>query len=172
MQAVAAFGQLCLVTVFIWSGVQKARDLRAFRRHLTATVPRLGRFSGALAAAVPAVEWSAAGLLLLRPSEWAGYFVAAVLLGVFTLYLIGLLRSNPAASCGCAGADDTPVSGAHVVRNLLLLVICALTWWAAARSAGPGLSEYAVVVAPAAVFGVTLLHLGELASLFRTTPVT
>ncbi|MEU8734906.1 MauE/DoxX family redox-associated membrane protein [Streptomyces tendae] len=169
-----AFGQLCLATVLFWSGLLKLRDVSAFRRHVATTLPRLGGgLSAALALAVPAVEVAAAGLLLIRPWAWLGCAAATLLLLAFTVYLIGLLRSRPDASCGCAGADDTPVSEVHVLRNVLLLTVCVLTWWATVRAGGgPGPVSYAVVVAPAAVFGVALLHLGELVSFFRPPRTT
>ncbi|MFK4545286.1 hypothetical protein RKD29_004882 [Streptomyces tendae] len=168
-----AFGQLCLTTVLFWSGLLKLRDVSAFRRHVDTTLPRLGGgLSAALALAVPAVEVAAAGLLLIRPWAWLGCAVATLLLLAFTGYLIGLMRSRPDASCGCAGADDTPVSEVHVLRNALLLTVCVLTWWATVRTGGPDLAGYAVVAAPAAVCGIALLHLGELVSFFRPPRTT
>lgn len=173
MGMVIAFGQLCLVTVFVWSGLLKARDLPAFSRHVGATIPWLsGGFAAVAAAAVPAVEVGAAGLLLMRQSAWIGCAVATFLLVAFTGYLVSLLLTRPDASCGCTGANDIPVSGAHIVRNVLLLGLSVLTWWATMRASGPDLTTYAVTAAPAVVVGVAVLHFGELASLFRPTRMT
>ncbi|KAB1147669.1 hypothetical protein F7R91_11295 [Streptomyces luteolifulvus] len=171
MKAVEAFGQLCLTAVFLWSGLSKIRDIHEFRRHLAVTIPGLLRFSGVLAAAVPAAELCIASLILLCPLRWIGFAAAMLLLFAFTAYLLSLIWSRSEASCGCVGASGTPTSGAHVVRNVFLLATCATTWWATAHSASPGLSHYAIIAAPATVVGITLLYLGELSSLFRTTHV-
>ncbi|MFI0967877.1 MauE/DoxX family redox-associated membrane protein [Streptomyces sp. NPDC021080] len=172
MQAVEAFGQLCLITVFAWSGVLKVHGFRAFRGHVSVTVPRLGRLaSGVLAAAVPLTELCVVAFLVVRPSERAGLAAALLLLAAFTVYLLSLLRTRPDASCGCAGASDTQVSGAHLLRNALLLVLTAGTWWAAVSTSGPSPSDYVLAAAPAAVTGITLLYLAELVSLLRMTHV-
>jgi hypothetical protein len=168
-----AFGQLCLATVLFWSGLLKARDVSAFRRHVATTMPWLSwGLSTALALTVPAVEVVAAGFLLIRPLAWIGCAVATLLLLAFTGYLLGLLRSRPQAPCGCVGANDTPVSEVHLLRNALILTICVLTWWATVRTSGPDLASYAIAAAPAAVFGIAVLHLGELVSFFRPPRTT
>lgn len=172
MQAVEAFGQLCLITVFAWSGGQKVHGFRAFRVHVAATVPRVGRLSsGVLAAAVPLMELAVVASVVVRPLERVGLAVAFLLLAAFTVYLFSLLRTRPDVSCGCVGASDTPVSGAHLLRNVLLLVLAAGTWWAAASTSGPSAFDYALAAAPAAVTGITLLYLAELVSLLRMTHV-
>ncbi|PKT70487.1 hypothetical protein CW362_24350 [Streptomyces populi] len=169
---VEAFGQLCLITVFAWSSGQKAHGFRVFRAHVSATVPRLGRLSsGTLATAVLLMELGVAASLAVRPLERAGLAAALLLLAAFTVYLLNLARTRPDASCGCAGASGTSVSGVHLLRNTLLLALTAGTWWATVSTSGPRLSHYALTAAPAAVVGVTLLHLAELVSLLRTTHV-
>ena len=81
------------------------------------------------------------------------------------------MRTRPDASCGCAGASGTPVSGTHLLRNALLLTLTAGTWWAAVSTSGPSLPHYVLTAAPAAVTGITLLYLAELVSLLRMTHV-
>ncbi|MFE1512216.1 MauE/DoxX family redox-associated membrane protein [Streptomyces sp. DSM 116494] len=172
MQVVEAFGQLCLITVFAWSGGQKMHGFRIFRGHVSTTVPRLGRLSsGMLATAVLLMELGVVASLMVRPLKRVGLATALLLLAAFTVYLLNLLRTRSNASCGCAGASGTPVSGAHLLRNAILLALTAGTWWAVVFTSGPSLSHYAIAAAPAAVTGITLLYLAELVSLFRMTHV-
>ncbi|MFE4698585.1 MauE/DoxX family redox-associated membrane protein [Streptomyces sp. NPDC056738] len=172
MEVLEAFGRLCLITVFAWSGGQKALGFRAFRGHLSATVPRLGRLSsGMLATAVPLMELGVATSLGLPRLVSAGLSAALLLLAAFTVYLLSLVRTRPDASCGCAGASRTPVSGAHLLRNALLLALTAGTWWATVSTSAPSRSSYVLVAAPAAVTGITLLYLAELVPLLRSTHV-
>ncbi|WP_412104183.1 MauE/DoxX family redox-associated membrane protein [Streptomyces europaeiscabiei] len=171
MGVAEAFGKMCLIAVFTGSGFLKIHGFRAFRRHVSATAPWVGRLSGLLAFAVPVAEFCVAGFLLVRPQEWVGFAVAAFLLTAFTAYLLVLLLSESPASCGCVGSDDVPVSGAHIVRNILLLAVCAATWWASVYSADPKLIHYVLVAAPAVVMGIAMLYLGELVSLFRAAYV-
>ncbi|MEV4228961.1 MauE/DoxX family redox-associated membrane protein [Streptomyces bobili] len=166
MRSVEAFGRLCLLAVFLWSAFSKIRNFTDFRQHVATTIPRLASVAGPLAAAVTTAECAAA-FLLFHPLEWVGVAVAALLLAAFTVYLLTLMRTDPEASCGCAGVTDTSVSGVHVVRNAILIADCGAIWWVTSYSAGPSLFDYAVMAGPAAAAAVVVLHLGELAAFFR-----
>ncbi|MFF8976845.1 MauE/DoxX family redox-associated membrane protein [Streptomyces cellulosae] len=171
MQAVEAFGRICLATVFLWSGVLKIRDFQGFRQHMARTVPFTRHLTTLLATSVPVLELSTALLLVSRRPNWGGPAFALLLLCAFTAYLSKLLKSRPGVPCGCAGTDRTPVSRTHILRNTLLIMIGAGTWWATTRWSSPSPTDYALVAAPAAVMGAMLLHLAELTSLFRTHAV-
>ncbi len=74
-----------------------------------------------LARVVPAVEVAVAVALLVAPG-W-GALAAVALLVLFTLLLVGLIRSGQPISCACFGTvSDEPVSWVEVVRNVALLV--------------------------------------------------
>ncbi|WP_282701831.1 MauE/DoxX family redox-associated membrane protein [Streptomyces sp. CC219B] len=179
MQAVEAFGRLCLVAVFVWSAGLKLRSLSRFRDSLAGVFTASGRWVPALAIGVPVTELLTAACLLPELSaglpgwtdwlEWAGFAGAAVLLTAFTGYLTALLRFRPDAGCGCAGAEDIPVSGVHVTRNLFLLSICLATWMVTvADSARPSVVHYVVATPPAVTVGLLLLYMADLFSLLRT----
>ncbi|MFJ7044753.1 MauE/DoxX family redox-associated membrane protein [Streptomyces sp. NPDC101112] len=168
MHATEAFGRMCLIAVFAWSGVMKFRGRGEFRQHMLRTFALPSWCTDALVVAVPAVELCVAALLLLRRPGWSGPVAALVLLSAFTVYLVRLMRLRPDASCGCAGADGAPVSGVHVVRNLILLALCLTTWWVSSQPTAPSMVNQAVFAVPAAVTGIALLYLAELASFFRT----
>ncbi|MYT07980.1 MULTISPECIES: MauE/DoxX family redox-associated membrane protein [Streptomyces] len=167
MNAVDVFGRLCLLATFAWSATPKIVNFADFRRHVTTTIPGIGFFASPLAASVIATELGASLCLMVYPLRIIGLAGAAFLLTSFTVYLFAVMRIRPGTSCGCVGTDGTAVSGAHLVRNLILLVACGVTWWATADSAGPSLSDYAVLAAPATAVAIAVLHLGELAALLR-----
>ncbi len=86
-----------------------------------------------LALAVVALELAAAIALWAAPV--AGFVACAGLLIGFSAGLARALRRGVKASCGCFGASKAPISAAHLVRNALLLGVCALGLFAALSQA-------------------------------------
>ncbi|MEU2391438.1 MauE/DoxX family redox-associated membrane protein [Streptomyces sp. NPDC007369] len=174
MSGAAAFGQLVLSTAFVLSIVAKLRDFPAFRAHVSATLPALGRLAPWTAACCVASEAGiTVALFAVRP-PWVGPALACILITAFTGYLLHLVTSGGGASCGCAGADDIPASWVHVLRNAALfttaavLVLLTVPGGGGTVAAHPAaLAVYAVVAAPAAAAGALLLHLPDVIALFR-----
>jgi hypothetical protein len=167
MNAVEAFGRLCLLTTFMWSAIPKIRNFTAFRQHVATTIPGLAFAAGPLAVAVLAAELCTGVLLVVHSLGAVGLAAATLLLTAFTVYLLAMMRYKPGTSCGCVGVNGSAVSGAHVVRNLILLAACGVTWWANMNSATTSVSDYVVAAGPATVAAIAVLHLGELAAFFR-----
>lgn len=83
----------------------------------------------ALARIVPAVELATAAALLIVPG-WGGVVAFALFVGFTTVLLTTMIRwPADAGRPGCAcfgGSSHEPVGVRHVVRNLVLLVLCGL----------------------------------------------
>ncbi|WP_051767262.1 MauE/DoxX family redox-associated membrane protein [Streptomyces sp. NRRL S-37] len=163
MSFLLIFCKLSLVVMFVCSSVTKLRDMDSLSRHIetTARLPLLSpRF---LARTVVVAEVAAAlGLVL---TERFGFLAAAGVLAGFTAYLVHVLRSGRSISCGCTGASGADVSGIHLVRNGIALVL-ALAGLVVPHVPLQGhLVEYAVMTGPSLIAGGALLYLAELRDL-------
>jgi MYXO-CTERM domain-containing protein len=107
-----------------------------------------------------AVEIVAGGFAIVSGGRWADAAVAALYLG-FSMFLARALRT-PAASCGCAGRDDTPPSVAHLVMTAMFALAAVAAIVAGGQTGVLTLTRHAGV-APAAValgFALTTTWLG------------
>ena len=127
MDAVDVGCRWLLGVVLVLAAAGKAWGRRPFEDF----IQTLGRFGfprawagPPLAATVIAAEALSALLLLAVPL--AGYAATLVLLGGFTVGLARVWRGGEPVRCRCFGASDTPVGGAHLVRNGLLLAVAVV----------------------------------------------
>lgn len=167
MNDIALFGRITLATVFGLSAVLKLRAFPSFAEHVRATLPVARGLAGPTAAGTVLAEATTAAALLLARPPWLGFGAALALLGAFTVYLAGLLGSGGGVSCGCAGSGGNPVSGTHLIRNLLLALLTGAAWLSAVWAQDGAPTNPLVVAAPAAVAGALLLYLDEIVSFFR-----
>ncbi|MFC0628092.1 MauE/DoxX family redox-associated membrane protein [Kribbella deserti] len=99
-----------------------------------------------------------------------GFVLAITLLLAFTTAIVLTLRRGVRKACKCFGATSTPLGRAHVVRNLLLLVlavaglVAALTQGAPLQPAGAALAVMAGVIG-----GLLITRFDDLLDLFSPT---
>lgn len=158
-------GCRCLLFgVFTVAVVGKLRSGRAFRdfawsvRELRLVRPRRAR-----AVAVVTVTVEAATVVMLALMPVAGFVAAAASLTAFSAAIVAGLARGARVPCQCFGSSSTPLGGAHLFRNAVLLA-AALTGAAgsligsSARTAPAGV---ALTVACAAGVLVVVLFLDE-----------
>ncbi len=127
-----------LAALFLFAAGAKLFTLSDFAANLSNLVP--ARWVWPAAAAVIASELLTGALLLLRRTARAGAAVAAFLLtgfAAYALYYVYVLKGEP-LECGCFGrliASQLGVSTA--LRNLALLLPCALTYFGLPRLRRP-----------------------------------
>ena len=101
-----------------------------------------------------------AGARRSRPSRWAapdcGGRVAASYLAFGAFVFLALRRGTMIGSCGCFGREETPPHAIHVVLDLLLVSVAALT-----AIVSPAAPLDAITEQPGA--GVVVLALSALA---------
>ncbi|WP_244224336.1 MauE/DoxX family redox-associated membrane protein [Corallococcus sicarius] len=167
MSAVDWGCRLLLAVVFALAAGSKARSRESFK-DFTRTLGSFGvpkALAGApLAAAVVLAE--ALCVLLLLAAAPAGYALALMLLGGFTLGLVRAWRGAAPVSCRCFGASATPVGPGHLVRNGLLLSVGVLG--ALGHQAGPAPLEAALLAgAVGGLAGVFVTRWDDLVFLLR-----
>ena len=157
-----------LGAVFAISAVEKIRDRRAVRRFVIATV------DWAIGPSIVGVILgeAAAAALLFSPAAWrwdvpAGFALALVLLGAFSVVLVRALRRDVRVPCGCFGASSGPPNAGHLLRNGVLAAAAAIGLIGSAGGATAPLSPSSVAVGllgTAAAFVV--VRLDEFRTLF------
>jgi putative oxidoreductase len=123
MEEIALAFRLMLGLVFVRAGLTKIPQGDAFRQAVTnyRLVPE--RAAQPIARALPFVELTLGGLLLLGIAQAASSFLLAGLLIIFTLAVsVNLLRGR-SIDCGCLGAGaPAPITWWTVGRNLVLIL--------------------------------------------------
>jgi hypothetical protein len=160
-----------LVAVFVVSLVSKVRGRAAyadFRRSLVAWQVFPPRWSQAAAAGVVAGEAAVVGLLALPWTVPVGFAAAAVVLAAFTGGIVWALRRGRVTSCRCFGASTATLGPAHVIRNGLLLLVCAGGVVGGALAAGsPTVGGAALAVSAAAIGVLFVVRFDDIVALTR-----
>ncbi|MYT36586.1 hypothetical protein GTY66_11050 [Streptomyces sp. SID8356] len=167
MSTMVIFCQILMATVYLLSAILKLRELSAFRAHLISTMPGVRPFASFLAAGVVATEiGTALALMVIRPA-WIGFSLSVLLLAGFTLYLVAMLRTRRGASCGCVGDGGGPISGVHVTRNILLVMVSGAGALLATGMGDTPAFAFYFSLGPAVIAGALLLYLDEIVSFFK-----
>jgi hypothetical protein len=164
--------RVLLITIFVVALVGKVRGRAAyteFRRSVIEwrVLPR--RWSAVVAAAAVTGEAVVVLLLMLPASVQVGFVAGALLLAAFTTGVIRMLRLGRPARCRCFGASTVTLSGAHVVRNAMLIGLCVTGAVAATGAGGSSLTVPGAVLAlSAAAVGVLfVVRFDDLASVLK-----
>ncbi|AEV87840.1 hypothetical protein ACWT_6827 [Actinoplanes sp. SE50] len=165
--------RLLIGTVFAVAVAGKVRSGAAYREHVR-SLRRMGVLPDRW---VPAAAGAAAGaeavvvVLLAVPARWTGvpgFALAGGLLAVFTAAIAVSLRGGNRAPCRCFGASSTPLGGAHVVRNLLLLGVDLAALTAMFVAARPATLAGGVVAALAGLIaGALVTSYDDIVALWR-----
>ncbi|MEU5866925.1 MULTISPECIES: MauE/DoxX family redox-associated membrane protein [unclassified Nonomuraea] len=167
MLYVAVGCRVLLVIVFAVALASKVSGREAWRRFATSVTDMTTWRSPAVPFAVAAGE-AAVIVLTAVPLGWAGaagFTLAAVLLGGFTVATLLVMRRGAAVPCRCFGASETPLGVPHVVRNLVLVSLAVLGLVA---TAGSGAADVGIAVLAGllgAALGVLFTRWDDLVSL-------
>ncbi|GGL51664.1 MauE/DoxX family redox-associated membrane protein [Planomonospora parontospora] len=173
MEYVLVCCRLLVGVVFAVSAAGKLRGRGAyasFRAAVGELAPRVPLLPRRLVPpAVVAGELAAAVLLAVPAAAGAGFAIAVVLLGAFTIAIAAAVRSRRRVSCNCFGSPSAPVGPAQLVRNGILLTASLAGTVLAFTTASPEPEPAGVAVSVATgLTGAGLVLLTEeIAELFR-----
>ncbi|MEI8359505.1 MAG: MauE/DoxX family redox-associated membrane protein [Deltaproteobacteria bacterium] len=124
--AVALRGATALL--LLRAALHKVRDADGFRSALAGYALLPVRLEAMAARVLPALEFTAALLLVGPKTARSGAALAAALLGAYTLAIaVNLVRGRRDLDCGCGGpAGGLRIGGGLLARNALLLAATAL----------------------------------------------
>jgi len=161
-----------LVAVFVVSFVSKVRGRAAyadFRRSVVEWQVLPARWSGPAAAGAVAGEVVVVLLLALLWTAPVGFVAAAIVLAAFTFGIVSAVRRGRVTSCRCFGASTATIGPAHVVRNGLLVVVCAAGVVGEASATGsPSVGGAALALSAAAIGVLFVVRFDDVVALTRT----
>jgi putative oxidoreductase len=112
-----------LVLLWVYTASSKLMDFHRFRAQMhNQTIPRT--LADLLIYTLPAIEIAAALLLLFRKTRLTGFYVSAILLFLFTVY-IGLVLINyfGRVPCSCGGVIQIMNWRTHFMFNIFFLLL-------------------------------------------------
>ncbi|MEH0828185.1 MULTISPECIES: MauE/DoxX family redox-associated membrane protein [unclassified Micromonospora] len=169
MRPLELTARLLLALVFLAAVVGKLRTREGFGSFV-GSVGRFGvpaRWTRPVARVAVTAEAAVVVLLAVPATAPAGLLLAAGLLGVLTLALVGALRRGERPACRCFGSGDGPIGARHVVRNLALLLVALLGLLGrAAGGAPPGAVDTLLAVGLAVPLAAVVVRLDDLVALF------
>lgn len=166
--------QATLIGVFATSTIAKVRSPQAyadFSRSVQALRMVPPFWSRMAAGAAVAGEAGVVLLLALPATVPAGFALAVGLLCAFTISIVLALRGGRTSPCRCFGVSAAPLSGIHVVRNVLLLAVALTGLIGVAVVDGPTRDPagVALAIAAAAVAALFFVGLDDVVALLRPT---
>lgn len=109
------------IFLFVYAAVSKLLDVSLFTDQLRQS-PFLFRFAREVAWGIPVVELLVVGILLTHHVK-TGLVLSTGLMGLFTLYIIGVLYFSPFVPCSCGGLLSQLGWEEHLVFNLVFVVL-------------------------------------------------
>jgi hypothetical protein len=124
VSAIDAFCRTLLVGVFVAAVVGKGTNRRRFAAFADSLLPLLPggtRAATTIAAGVIVAELLAVATLCAQPT--IGYAAAVLVLAGLTGGIATALRRGVQVRCQCFGAAGSTLTAAHLIRNLVLLLV-------------------------------------------------
>jgi putative oxidoreductase len=114
---------LSLIVLFIYTAASKMLDFGAFIIQMrNQSLPP--SFTRILIWTLPEAELTAALLLVFNRTRWAGLYLSAVLMILFTGYItLALLHVFERIPCSCGGVLPRMTWGANLIFNLFFLLL-------------------------------------------------
>lgn len=167
MTIVGASLQVVLAAMFVAAAAAKTFDRERFlgTLRLSGVPPEVARRIGA---ATPIVELAVAAGLVFAPQRLLGgvFAFAAILLVVFTAWVVGMLKRDLHVPCGCFGRTNRPMGWWTIIRNVGLICLAVVgTAFATVYGNGlPGTSiELVMIVVSFALSLMLLAYMREAA---------
>jgi len=112
-----------LAILFLYAALSKILEYNAFILVIK-KIPFLTHFATIAALLIPVTEITIAILLLFIPgAKLPGLYASSALIGLFTLYLIGMIIFLPDLPCNCGGVIKSLTWKQHIFFNLFFLLL-------------------------------------------------
>jgi len=111
-----------LILLFIYTAANKIWKFHNFSWVL-GTLPLIGKFNLIIAYGVPGAEIAASLLLLFDKTRKYGLILSALLLTMFTAYLVFMVIYTDNLPCNCGGVLSSLSWKQHILFNLVFLAL-------------------------------------------------
>jgi len=112
--------------LFAYAGFSKIMDFNVFRNQLSAIV-FLKRAAPFIASTLPAFEILTAFLISFRNTQIPGWWLAAILMTTFTIYVAVIILFKKHLPCSCGGVIAAMTWKQHLLFNIFFMLV---TWTA------------------------------------------
>lgn len=113
------------IILFLYTGISKLMDYSVFKEQI-ATSPILAPIDKPIAWGLPWIEFLVTVLLLVPRWRLKGLVASAVLMFLFTAYIILVLSFNKEIPCSCGGVIEQLSWGQHIVFNSLFIALAVI----------------------------------------------
>lgn len=120
-----ALFSLLLTILFVYTAVSKLVHLDLFQWRLE-RMPYISPYASLISWGVPFVELVIAGLLSFRRYQIMAFYASFILLGLFTTYIIVVLKYSDSIPCSCGGVISALGWRDHILLNILFMVFALL----------------------------------------------
>ncbi|MCR9262535.1 MAG: hypothetical protein NXH86_00170 [Flavobacteriaceae bacterium] len=116
---------LLLTILFVYTAVSKLIHLDLFQWHLE-LMPYISPFASSISWVVPFLELVIAGLLWFPKYRTMALYTSFFLLGLFTTYIIIVLKYSDSIPCSCGGVISTLGWKDHILFNVTFMIMALL----------------------------------------------
>lgn len=116
---------LLLTILFVYTAVSKLVHLDLFQWRLE-RMPYISRYASLISWGVPFLELVIAGLLWFPKYQTMAFYASFILLGLFTTYIIIVLKYSDSIPCSCGGVISTLGWKDHILLNITFMVLALL----------------------------------------------
>lgn len=113
------------IILFLYTGISKLMDYSFFKEQI-AISPILAPIAKPIAWGLPWIEFLVTVLLLVPRWRLKGLVASAVLMFLFTAYIILVLSFNKEIPCSCGGVIEQLSWGQHIVFNSLFIALAII----------------------------------------------
>ena len=116
---------LLLTILFVYTAVSKLVHLDFFQWRLE-RMPYISRYASLISWVVPFLELVIAGLLWFPKYRTMAFYASFILLGLFTTYIIIVLKYSDSIPCSCGGVISALGWKDHIIMNISFMVLSLL----------------------------------------------
>lgn len=116
---------LLLTILFVYTAVSKLNQLDIFQLRLE-RMPYISSYASLISWGVPFLELVIAGLLWFPKYRAIALYTSFILLGLFTTYIIIVLKYSHFIPCSCGGVISSLGWGDHILLNISFMVLSLL----------------------------------------------
>jgi uncharacterized membrane protein YphA (DoxX/SURF4 family) len=116
---------LLLTILFVYTAVSKLMHLDTFQWRLE-RMPYISPYASLISYGVPFLELVIAGLLWFPKYRTMSLYASFILLGLFTTYIILVLKYSDSIPCSCGGVISALGWRDHILLNISFMVLALL----------------------------------------------
>lgn len=116
---------ILLTILFVYTSVSKLMHLDTFQLRVE-RMPYIAPYALVISWSVPFLELVIAGLLWFPRYRIMALYASFILLGLFTTYIIIVLKYSDSIPCSCGGVISTLGWKDHILLNISFMVLALL----------------------------------------------